>query len=374
VKDALGVGGNALGATLLAADVPGAALCRRLVVVRVRGAVVEHFAVVAGLDDPAVRGRHLRAGGVRREVLVDVHRGQLVDGERPPSEGDLGSDQMLTMGVAVLVVGTGTAPLPHVDTVARAAVGDDRDERAVGVGDRRPVDLEELREWGREDLAEDLGGEPEDYDATRRTAAEALATLGRPDSRRSIRLDEVRYALAQLSAERLLPSVTAPSVRAIMAALLRADGPLSPAELAEAADVFERSMQRHTDTLAALDVVRETEDGLRLALPTREERDETVLPAVARDAVVPAHGVLGQVAAVVVNDPDRRRRLQAPTDVGERLRGFCEDRDVGAWAPVALSLGTATLKSGPPDRDPPSVTVGPTPQQSALGDGQEVAA
>lgn len=34
-------------------------------------------------------------------------------------------------------------------------------------------ELEELREEIREDLAADLGGDPEDYDATRRPAADS---------------------------------------------------------------------------------------------------------------------------------------------------------------------------------------------------------
>lgn len=204
------------------------------------------------------------------------------------------------------------------------------------------------------------------------TAADALASLERADTRRAIRLDEVRYALAQLPADRLLPSVSAPSARAMLAALLRAEGPLTPGALAERADVSERSVERHTAALTALDVVRETDDGLRVALPGRDERGETVLPAPARETYTTATDALEAVAWAVL-DADRRREATAAADPGDRLRALADDPDVGPWAPVATALGAATIEADPPDVDPPTVTVGPDPQQAALADA-EVAA
>ncbi|MFC7175320.1 helix-turn-helix domain-containing protein [Haloplanus litoreus] len=57
-----------------------------------------------------------------------------------------------------------------------------------------------------------------------------------------------------------------------MQALLRSTTPLSQAELAEAAGVSTRSLRRYVDALDALTLVEATDDGLRFALPTREQR------------------------------------------------------------------------------------------------------
>lgn len=50
--------------------------------------------------------------------------------------------------------------------------------------------------------------------------------------------------------------------------------------LAEAVDVSPWSLRRHMDALTALDLARETDDGVRLALPfsTDEERGRRILP------------------------------------------------------------------------------------------------
>jgi biotin operon repressor len=101
--------------------------------------------------------------------------------------------------------------------------------------------------------------------------ARALHALAPADYKREIRLDEVRFALASLPSECILPDA-APSVRKIVAALLETDGPLSGSTLADAAGVSSRSVRRHTETLSALDLVRETEAGYRVALPGMQAR------------------------------------------------------------------------------------------------------
>jgi len=97
--------------------------------------------------------------------------------------------------------------------------------------------------------------------------------LEREDSRREVHLDEIRRALSTLDAGRLLPSCSG-SARAGVAALLAADGPLSQAELARRAGISTESWRNHRGGLVDLDVVREVENGWRVALPRRDERHD----------------------------------------------------------------------------------------------------
>jgi DNA-binding transcriptional ArsR family regulator len=99
-----------------------------------------------------------------------------------------------------------------------------------------------------------------------------------PEPRR-VALDEVRFALSTMEADRLLPAAT-PGSRQIVAALLAADGELSTSRLARRADVQEATVREHRDRLEALGLleVRELGEGRatlhRIRLPTRDERHE----------------------------------------------------------------------------------------------------
>lgn len=108
--------------------------------------------------------------------------------------------------------------------------------------------------------------------------AAALGGLGSEDVRRDIRLGEVRYGLAKAPKARVVPWETS-GVRALVRALLTASEPLSVSELADRAGVGRQTWYNNRDRLGALDLVRETEDGVRLALPFHEtERHEDVRP------------------------------------------------------------------------------------------------
>jgi hypothetical protein len=116
-------------------------------------------------------------------------------------------------------------------------------------------------------------------------AAKALHNLGSETKApgRSIRLDEVRFALSTLDAERILPEISKPTLSKVIHALLVADTPLVQSELAERADVSARSIRNHTGRLAAFDFVRKTDSGWRFVLPLRgdgehDERGEDILP------------------------------------------------------------------------------------------------
>lgn len=112
--------------------------------------------------------------------------------------------------------------------------------------------------------------------------ARALHNLGNETKApgRKLRLDEVRYALSALDANRILPEMSKPALSRIVHTLLAAETPLVQSELAERADVSARSVRTHAERLAAFDFIRNTNDGWRFSLPFHidEERGETILP------------------------------------------------------------------------------------------------
>ena len=120
-----------------------------------------------------------------------------------------------------------------------------------------------------------LAGTP--YDVAR-----AVHNLGSETKapNREIRLDEVRYALSTLAAERLLPAMSKPALSRTVQTLLMAETPLTQSELAERADVSARSIRKHIKRLAAFDFVRRTDAGWRFALPFHidEKRGKTIYP------------------------------------------------------------------------------------------------
>jgi hypothetical protein len=195
---------------------------------------------------------------------------------------------------------------------------------------------------------------------------EALQWLGEEDAVRRIRLDEVRVSLANLDADRLLADVP-PSVSKAVAALLRSSRPLSQTALAEMADVSTRSLRRHLPALLALDLVRETGDGYRLALPFRDgERGEEIVPEPLDDDLAAPQDLLYDVVFAIVDDVSR---LSDPEDPLYVAFGWpvdfaalqrCLPR-INPWVRVAKVL------SGEPDPPAESVAFGPSVEQTPLG-------
>ncbi|MWG33129.1 hypothetical protein [Halomarina oriensis] len=132
------------------------------------------------------------------------------------------------------------------------------------------------------------------------SVTEAVMNLGsqRLGEDRDLELGEVRWALSTLDHRRLLRDVGRPAVSKVLKALLRAETPVSKADLAALAGVSKRGITRREKTdsgeattpsvrdvleAAGLLVVDETGPGkadlYRLALPFREERRETDAPA-----------------------------------------------------------------------------------------------
>ncbi|MDS0284742.1 hypothetical protein [Haloarcula onubensis] len=195
--------------------------------------------------------------------------------------------------------------------------------------------------------------------------ADAVHWLGSEDEPRKMRLDEVRVSLAALEADRLLPDAP-PTLSKAVAALLRSSQPLTQTALAEEAGVSTRSLRTHLDALVALDIVQDTDDGLRLTLPFAddEERGQHILPAAVDERHTAVQDLLFDAVATLVEDD----RLGDPGDpVGA---AFC-------WPPDIDSLQTHLPDVNPylriartlcHEADPPATTVqfGAPLQQTSL--------
>lgn len=205
-------------------------------------------------------------------------------------------------------------------------------------------------------------------------AAEALNYLSTEDERREIRIDECRYALAQLDADRILPDAP-PSASKMVAALLTADRPLSKAALAERAGISPKSVYNNRDALEALGLLRVDGEGYRLALSftTDEERrnHDPIMPwPIEDDALL--QDVLWDVAVAVIDDAEASRISDPEDPVGQC---FCSPRpdpwrlrtvpDLAPWVDVAAALAN----DHPPDPRTEISTVarmGPEIEQAAL--------
>jgi len=172
------------------------------------------------------------------------------------------------------------------------------------------------------------------------TPYDVALALGRGLSKegieRDIRPSEVRRALQGLQSDGLLANA-APTVRDVVATLLRAARPLSQAELADRAGRSARSLRTHLPRLEALGLVEATGQGYRLCLSfcTDEERHATVLPRLVDEDLTLARDVLYDAVALE-EPPDHVWRIW--TDLGP---GGVPDIDALsehiAWASWAIS-------------------------------------
>lgn len=206
------------------------------------------------------------------------------------------------------------------------------------------------------------------------TVTEAIHWLQGEDNPRTIRLDEVRVALATLEPDRLL-SDAPPSVSRILAALLQSSRPLTRQELAERADVSMRSISRHLDTLVALDIVRKTNEGeLRLSLPfgSNDDGRDGQLPAPV-DENLPAQKTVFELVLAMV-DAGEAGRLGDPSDpLGKPFFGPTLELGplqrhlprVNPWVKVAKTL------SGTSRSDQSTIQFGARLEQTGLGTAVE---
>lgn len=212
-----------------------------------------------------------------------------------------------------------------------------------------------------------LVGSP--YDASR-----ALFQLGTEDRLRQLRSHDVRYALATLSADRILPN-HAPTLGAAVSTLLSATTPLSSSELADRADVSTRSVRNHRETLTALGFATETDGKWRLDLSfnTAEERRSNRYPTPIVDNLTTLKDLIMAVATTVT-DP---RRIGNPGDPLYRELlwdgdpwNLRDDEDVGPWIATLAALVDCDR---PPDDLETRVEMGPSIDQQPLTASIEVA-
>jgi len=143
--------------------------------------------------------------------------------------------------------------------------------------------------------------------------------LARESPERTVYLDEIRRVLAAAGGEQL-SSELAPSARAGIIELARAEKPLSQAELCRRAEISTQSWRNHRTGLVAADWIREGDGGWRLALPFATERHDEV-------SIADPPWWLQTASDISVGDVGRESRR--PTDVLEWLlfdRGMLADQ------------------------------------------------
>lgn len=170
------------------------------------------------------------------------------------------------------------------------------------------------------------------------TPYDVALALGRGLSKegieRDIRPSEVRRALQGLKSDGLLANA-APTVRDVVATLLRAARALSQAELADRAGRSARSLRTHLPRLEALGLVEATGQGYRLCLSfcTDEERHATVLPRLVDEDLTLARDVLYDAVALE-EPPDHVWRIW--TDLGPGgvpdIEALSEHIEWASWA------------------------------------------
>ena len=211
-------------------------------------------------------------------------------------------------------------------------------------------------------------------------AARALGGLETEGLRREIHPDEIRLALSELTADRVLPDAP-PTVSRALHALLTASEPLTQTELADRAGITTRSVRTHTPRLEAFGLIEEVAGGYRLIIPFSGERHDTDAPLSwyltpnsdredLRDAT--EKGVIGEAlyghdlpgAEAVREAMLPMVTLQIPPDV---RRGILE---TWPWAGPYLDAARALAADEPmasPDEGPrETITVGPELEQQPL--------
>jgi len=208
--------------------------------------------------------------------------------------------------------------------------------------------------------------------------ADALQYLAGDNDGRRVDAAEIRYALAQLDPGRLLRGFdgrrTTP--RKLVSTLLKADRPVTGAELDERAGVSSRSRRDHLADLVEVGLVDKTERGYRLALSfdavdgENGERYTDIWPALVADPERPTvnlaamvlrigrehHGPGGPAEAdgwpySGVTDPPDLRELSAPRpfldNVLPALWGIRERDEYANDSNVVPDLRAAPLRAGP---------------------------
>jgi hypothetical protein len=196
-----------------------------------------------------------------------------------------------------------TSLKPHDDApeiVVKAAVRTEPTRRQVAVTASKMLKSKDLR------LTPEATSVLHSLAQTPFDVADALERLAGNNEGRRIDAAEVRYALAQLTTDRLLRGFdgrcTTP--RKLVSTLLTADRPLTGTALDEQAGVSSRSRRDHLTDLVTVGLVEETEAGYRLALSfsavegKHDERYTDVWPALVASPERPTAHVAAKVLRI----------------------------------------------------------------------------
>lgn len=274
---------------------------------------------------------------------------------------------------------------PHLEDVleAPAAVHSEAPEFAIGLDVGTPDRAAYARAITRVLTAKNLRPTREFvdlmmlYSRSPQAAARGIQRGLQPeDSRRPVRIDEARPALAVLDSSLLLKDAP-PSVRDIVAGLLDADGPLSQKALAEAAGVSPSTVWRHDDVLEALEFVDRTSSWYSLVITphsTEGRQNEDVLPSYIDSRERP-----WVVAERVANRlcPDGDSYWDATKGLGyvpgsdfPSFTGFLEELPgVEWWLRRLECIYEVNLLEDGPELEPPgptTIAMGPTIAQAGL--------
>ncbi|APX98737.1 hypothetical protein [Natronorubrum daqingense] len=202
--------------------------------------------------------------------------------------------------------------------------------------------------------------------ATPHDIADALQRRLEPeDDSRQLRPDELRVALRGVDADAFVPELPR-SVGKLLSVLLAADDSLSQKRLAELADVTARTVRNHAERLQSLSLVSHSSSGWRLSLsfPTRQERNDPVIPA-----LTTADGLLIDAADGLLETMLPPDRYADPDDpAGSTLywpqnpRQLLEIDEFESWISIALRL----LGEQPGEKPEKLVSMGPAVRQQAI--------
>ncbi|AYM00303.1 plasmid replication protein [Halobacterium phage phiH] len=196
------------------------------------------------------------------------------------------------------------------------------------------------------------------YDAT-----EAISALEGEPIPRHVRINELKYGLAQLDVDRIMPDLV-PTKRKALKALLCADDPLSQSEIADRGGFSPRSFRNHRDELEAFDIIETTDDGkYRLTISYRGEKNR--VPTVVDDSISTLSDVLWEAAYDLIDDPSR---FGDPDDPQLEPLRWPPDFDelASSWPLMDRWLSIAAALANSPRRNPDTITVGKIPEQSSL--------
>ncbi|APX98586.1 hypothetical protein [Natronorubrum daqingense] len=206
---------------------------------------------------------------------------------------------------------------------------------------------------------------------------DALTALARSNRPGEVTIADIETALGALSADRLLPTLNAPTPGKILKAVLVADGPIGRSDILERVGCSGETYRKHCDRLEALSLLTRV-DGRKWSATVAPwyvpETDDTK-PGTERVTVgsTTVDGVLFDALDSLgynLGDPTLIDAFQRPLDRGKLIAS------VGAWIDDWIAVLASLLKPNPDaigrfKHD--VVTIGEKPDQTTLDDSMQIA-